>query len=337
MPWHIGAKGSHGCSGYPVIKDSDNSVAGCHKTKKDANAQLAALYANEKSAKLPHMAKTRLGIQEHRLARVGQIRAIEDGGQVGRFAARVMQYNVLDDYKTEFAPGVFNESMAEFMPRITWGHDWHDPLGRWIAYEETDGKYLDLVGQLDDFEAVPRARQAYAQLQSGTISQFSVGFMPLAYERDNETDIITFTRARLDEVALVIVGAVPGTELLALRNRPRINIRSNVLTLDAATSILVKLSQGELDLTDALVQVKEQAVAVEELEGDEGDPPPADPPADPPAAWTEEQLAMWPDGDPPEDWDGVTPPETGELDPPAAIDPELAAEAEAALALVASA
>jgi len=54
MPYHIGEKGSHGCAGYPVIKDSDNSVVSCNKTEQDAKDHLAALYIHvvnaEKSA-----------------------------------------------------------------------------------------------------------------------------------------------------------------------------------------------------------------------------------------------------------------------------------------------
>ena len=45
MPYHIGAKGSNGCSGYPVISDKGH-VAGCHETESEATAQLGALYAN---------------------------------------------------------------------------------------------------------------------------------------------------------------------------------------------------------------------------------------------------------------------------------------------------
>jgi hypothetical protein len=44
MPYHIGEKGSHNCAGYPVIKDSDNSVVSCNKTLQDAKDHLAALY-----------------------------------------------------------------------------------------------------------------------------------------------------------------------------------------------------------------------------------------------------------------------------------------------------
>jgi HK97 family phage prohead protease len=50
MPWHVGEQGSHGCDGYPVIKDGTDEVEGCHDTREQANRQLAALYANEPEA-----------------------------------------------------------------------------------------------------------------------------------------------------------------------------------------------------------------------------------------------------------------------------------------------
>jgi len=42
-PWHIEERGDEFC----VIKDDDNSTAGCHPTREAAEAQLRALYANE--------------------------------------------------------------------------------------------------------------------------------------------------------------------------------------------------------------------------------------------------------------------------------------------------
>lgn len=50
MPYSVGAKGTYGCSGYPVIKDKTGEVMGCHTTVEDANAQLAALHINEPDA-----------------------------------------------------------------------------------------------------------------------------------------------------------------------------------------------------------------------------------------------------------------------------------------------
>jgi hypothetical protein len=48
MPYSVGEKGSYGCSGYPVVKDDDGKVMGCHDTAEEAGAQIAAIEANEK-------------------------------------------------------------------------------------------------------------------------------------------------------------------------------------------------------------------------------------------------------------------------------------------------
>jgi hypothetical protein len=47
MPYSVGEKGSYGCSGYPVIKDDDKTVMGCHDTAAEAGAQIAAIEASE--------------------------------------------------------------------------------------------------------------------------------------------------------------------------------------------------------------------------------------------------------------------------------------------------
>ena len=50
MPYSLGEKGTHGCSGYPVVKTATGEVMGCHPTAKDAGKQLAALHINEPNA-----------------------------------------------------------------------------------------------------------------------------------------------------------------------------------------------------------------------------------------------------------------------------------------------
>lgn len=47
MPYSVGEKGSYGCSGYPTVKDDDGKVMGCHETREQAVAQIAAIEANE--------------------------------------------------------------------------------------------------------------------------------------------------------------------------------------------------------------------------------------------------------------------------------------------------
>ncbi len=51
MPWHL-VHDHPRCKGWAVVKDSDGSLAGCHQTKMQAQAQLAALYANVKEVEL---------------------------------------------------------------------------------------------------------------------------------------------------------------------------------------------------------------------------------------------------------------------------------------------
>jgi hypothetical protein len=47
MPYSIGERGSYGCSGYPVVKDSDKEVMGCHETREAAARQIAAIESSE--------------------------------------------------------------------------------------------------------------------------------------------------------------------------------------------------------------------------------------------------------------------------------------------------
>ena len=46
MPYHVGAKGSYGCAGYPALKD-DGTVMGCHKTRGAAARQIYAINISE--------------------------------------------------------------------------------------------------------------------------------------------------------------------------------------------------------------------------------------------------------------------------------------------------
>jgi hypothetical protein len=46
MPYHVGEKGSYGCSGYPALKDT-GEVMGCHKTRAKASAQIYAINVSE--------------------------------------------------------------------------------------------------------------------------------------------------------------------------------------------------------------------------------------------------------------------------------------------------
>lgn len=177
--------------------------------------------------------------RERRALGATQVRAV--GEQPGTFEAVVMNYGVVDDYDTIFDPGCFTESLNTRLPRITWSHDWSDPLGRYVDFKDTP-ETLTLIGEFDDFAAVPRARQAWAQLMSGTIDQFSVGFSDVSTELVE--DVVHFTKATLDEAALVLVGAVPNTKLVSVRSAGSGLVRE--VPLETVIALAKKKSAGEL-------------------------------------------------------------------------------------------
>jgi len=169
-----------------------------------------------------------------------------------QFTARVVNYGVVDSYGSVWQAGCFTRSLQRKLPKVTWGHDWLDPIGVVIGYEErADG--LDLTVQLDDFDAVPRARQAYAQLKSGSMDEFSFGFQrqewtekreDLAkYDGQEHRAVELMTEARMDEMSPVLVGAVPGTKTLSVRSD-----KDHSSVVDVLTAV----SRSEMRVQDAL-------------------------------------------------------------------------------------
>lgn len=84
-----------------------------------------------------------------------RVAAKRDGSKT--IQARVLVYNVVDDYGSRWKPGVFAEGLRSKLPAYVWGHSWVDPIGHAIDYKD-DRRALDMLFELDDFDAVPRAR-----------------------------------------------------------------------------------------------------------------------------------------------------------------------------------
>jgi HK97 family phage prohead protease len=181
-----------------------------------------------------------------------------------RFEAVVLRYNVIDTYNTRFRPGVFADSLAERLPRIVWAHDWSEPLGRYVDYVDSDSE-LRLVGEFDSFDDVPTARRAWAQLKSGTIDQFSVGFTRLADEAvspdqvDGARGVVDITRGELEEASLVLVGAVPGTRLVSVRS-PEGTVDIDVVVELAKRKAAGLISDAEADAAIAMLSTKPTTV-----------------------------------------------------------------------------
>ncbi len=189
------------------------------------------------------------GTREVRSVKITEFRDAQDGRPPG-FTARAVNYGVRDSYGTSWVQGVFEDSLRENLPPVVWCHDWSDPVGRVVGYTDNpDG--LDIDVDLDDFEAVPRARQAYAQLKSGTMRQFSFAFLRASEQPDPDLpDTTQITSAQVDEFSIVLVGSVPGTHTTGVR------AVGNTVPVRLATDLINRLSAGTIDLRTATAELR---------------------------------------------------------------------------------
>ena len=205
--------------------------------------------------------------------------------------ATAVVYNVADDFGTLWLPGCFDESLGTRMPTILYGHDWDDMesvLGTGIDYRASiDGPPgVDVLFEFADPALVEAAALAIALTSSSATSRgavlrdVSVGFVREEWlTRDKLTPEQlaagaeeAMVRACMDELSLVVRGAVPGAQL-----RSRFGRRASV-DVDAVVEIARRKAAG--DITDA-----EAAAAIDLLAGvGQGEQlPPAPPSVEPPA------------------------------------------------------
>lgn len=175
-----------------------------------------------------------------RETRNGEVRAAGDDGTIEILA---VAYNVTDDYGTQFRRGTFTKSLEQHLPVIAWAHSWDEPIGRATGFREAD-EGLYLTARLDIGGSVPRADQAHEQMRSGTLTDVSIGFIRHASEQ--EGDVVVITEADLDEVSVVLRGAVPGAKVLAVRSA-----RAAGLDFEDAMEIAKRKAAGELSDAEA--------------------------------------------------------------------------------------
>lgn len=203
--------------------------------------------------------------------RIAEVRAVGDDRTVTLHAIRP---NVVDDYGTLWDAHTFDRSLSERLPVLAWSHDWSDPLGHGVSYETSDdGPTVKF--QFDDFADVPQARRAYSQVRSGTIKDCSVGFSNVKRRDPTDQEQQTYPGVRevifeadLDEISLVLRGAVPGAKVLAFRSA------GQTVDSDELVTIAKKVAAGEL--TQAEGKAALALLATDEPVAPADTPPPPD-------------------------------------------------------------
>lgn len=212
--------------------------------------------------------------REYRTIRNAGIRAIDatDGGAPG-VTLQAITPNIVDDYGSVFTPDCFDRSIEERGPVLCWAHNWADPIGHPVGYETGDGGPR-VSFEYDDFDAVPRAKQANSQVRSGTIRDCSVGFSNTKRRDPTDDELAQWPGVRevifeadLDEISLVLRGAVPGAQVVAYRGAGQ---RAVTVPIDAVTELARKVNAGEITEDEAHTALELLSVDDGDGQGEEG-------------------------------------------------------------------
>lgn len=196
--------------------------------------------------------------------------------------ARAVTYDTVDDYGTIWLPGCFNDGLGERMPTILYGHDWwtlEHVLGQGIdsrdvrTADEFGPPGCDVLVEFDDPEFVPMVRQAVYQVGKRTLRDVSVGFdrqewlkkEDLAPEQLALGAEEAMQQALMDELSLVVRGAVPGAQMRSRsfvvdghvlteapeRVEPVPESRSEGVSFEDVIKVAKRRAAGELSLDEA--------------------------------------------------------------------------------------
>jgi HK97 family phage prohead protease len=216
MPWHV-AKSSACPESKPwaVIKNSDDSVAGCHETEEAAKKQLAALYASEspKGADVKH--------------KTFDLIETKAEGEDGWFSALASVFGNVDHVGDRVMPGAFKKTLKKWresgrpLPVIL-SHQWENPfatIGKADprAVMETDQGLL-VQGQLD-IAGNDTAKQVHKLMKEGLMTGWSFGYtVPDDGERLGEDGANEITEIDLVEIGPTLKGANPEAQLQAVKS-----------------------------------------------------------------------------------------------------------------------
>lgn len=196
MPWHIETDNSE-CTGYAVVKDADGHVEGCHNSRGEANAQMAALYASEngRSTMIDYEIRTAEMWPEADY----EMRAAADGFDLSGYAAVFglpslpMSFANVGGgrrFREVIHPGAFTKTLSE-LPDVTlrYQHNLNTlPLGRTrsgtLSLAEDD-RGLRVRASLPDNEWGRPIRDAVAR---GDISGMSFRFSKVIDKWDQDAD-----------------------------------------------------------------------------------------------------------------------------------------------------
>ena len=158
---------------------------------------------------------------------------LKDMTDAGTFTALGSTFGNVDQGGDIVEPGAFKQSLAGKQPKMLWQHNSDWVIGKWTAAAETK-QGLEMEGQLllghdkNGNQNNPRAFEAYEALKAGAITDMSIGYVPIDWDRKDgvrhlkeidlwEVSVVTFGMNELAKVTGV-KGRVMRGETLTKRD-----------------------------------------------------------------------------------------------------------------------
>lgn len=158
----------------------------------------------------------------------GQLNVDEARGIVECFVAAVGNKDSVGDI---VAPGAFDGSLRRRKPRVVWGHDWNQPIGKVLAIEEvpsSDSRLPEkmqaarvggLLARVQFNLKSERGREAfYSVAFFGTDQEWSIGYKTIKAAYDPTAQANVLQEVELFEVSPVLHGANQLTGTISIKS-----------------------------------------------------------------------------------------------------------------------
>lgn len=171
----------------------------------------------------------------------GEVADLDEGK---REALVKIPWEVMDTYRTDFGRDAFDDYLGRRLPAMCWQHQKAEPIGRAIAHQKGQRAH-EFQLRFSDFDAVPRARQAFTQWADGDLTDVS-----FYYNNGNaiphpsgERGAYRFTKADMPEISPVTVGSIPGAIVTGVRSEADMAgvaelVRQGIATPEEARGLL---------------------------------------------------------------------------------------------------
>jgi HK97 family phage prohead protease len=165
-----------------------------------------------------------------------RVKALTDADQPGTFEALVSLFGNVDLDGDIVMPGAFTKTLSGGPKPLVFSHQWQEvPIGQTLeAYETPDGLYVKgrlFVGADEDHA---RAREVYAAMRGGALTEFSWGGKVTSETfvagEDGAPDRYELNEIDLVEYGPCLKGSNPSTRLLAVKSM----VQAGIVTRDEA-------------------------------------------------------------------------------------------------------